>query len=171
RIAVLVERRAYLCGGEAVHERPHRTTSTSERRRCVVRRYSRNVVDVQRTARSSLLGCDESSHRKDAKSAQVSPHTQCMRAWLRRWSSQTGQSSLTRPTSNGRVAQYNTYDARTFFSDLLRRVRAGEEIVIAHAGNPIAKLVPYRRPIETRPGIVRMTVVVNDATAASEPAQ
>src|SRR5712692_756355 len=129
-----------------------------------------NVVEVQLTFELSLLGCHESWHAEDAQSAQVSPHTQCMRAWWRRWSSQTGQSSLTRPTSNRRVAQYNTYDARTFFSDLLRRVRAGEEIVIAHAGNPIAKLVPYRRPIETRPGVVRMTVFVNDATTASEAA-
>lgn len=87
---------------------------------------------------------------------------------LRRWSSQIGQSSLTRSTRNGRVAQYNTYDARTFFSDLLRRVRAGEEIVIAHAGHPIAKLVPYRRPVETRPGVVRMTVLVNDGTPTTD---
>jgi prevent-host-death family protein len=84
---------------------------------------------------------------------------------------------LTRPSGKGQLAVYNTYDARTFFSDLLRRVRSGEEIVIAHAGHPIAKLVPYRRPESTRPGVVRMTLVVNDGiveanvgTSAAEPA-
>jgi prevent-host-death family protein len=69
---------------------------------------------------------------------------------------------LTRPSGKGQLATYNTYDARTFFSDLLRRVRDGEEIVIAHAGHPVAKLVPYRRPEQLRPGVVRMTVVLND---------
>jgi prevent-host-death family protein len=91
-----------------------------------------------------------------------------MRRFWRRWSGQTGQSSLTRATPKGRLAQYNTYDARTFFSDLLRRVRTGEEIVIAHAGHPVAKLVPLTEPAATRPGVVRMTVFVNDGTIATE---
>ncbi len=85
-----------------------------------------------------------------------------MRFFRRSCSSQTNPSSLTRPNENGRVSQYNTYDARTYFSDLLRRVRSGEEIVIAHAGHPIARLVPYR-PVATKPGVVRMTVVVNES--------
>jgi prevent-host-death family protein len=93
-----------------------------------------------------------------------------MRRFWRRWSSQTGQTSLTRATPSGQLAQYNTYDARTYLSDLLRRVRTGEEIVIAHAGRPIAKLVPLVEPTATRPGVFRMTVVVNDGMAATEPA-
>ena len=36
----------------------------------------------------------------------------------------------------------NVYEAKTHFSKLLRRVRAGEEIVIADAGKPVARLVP-----------------------------
>jgi prevent-host-death family protein len=36
----------------------------------------------------------------------------------------------------------NVYEAKTQLSRLLRRVRAGEEIVIAAAGRPIARLVP-----------------------------
>jgi prevent-host-death family protein len=63
------------------------------------------------------------------------------------------------------LAQYNTYDARQLFSDLLRRVRGGEVIVIAHAGYPVAKLVPFdddHRP--RRPGVIRAHVVVHDAT-------
>lgn len=39
---------------------------------------------------------------------------------------------------------YNIHDAKTHFSRLLARVAAGEEVVIAKAGEPIAKIVPLR---------------------------
>ncbi len=42
------------------------------------------------------------------------------------------------------LAQYNVYEARTHFSRLVERAATGEEIVIARAGEPLAKLVPYR---------------------------
>lgn len=35
----------------------------------------------------------------------------------------------------------NTHEAKTHLSQLLTRVEAGEEIVIARAGKPVAKLV------------------------------
>lgn len=38
----------------------------------------------------------------------------------------------------------NTYEAKTQFSRLLRRVAAGEEITIANRGVPVARLVPVR---------------------------
>lgn len=38
--------------------------------------------------------------------------------------------------------EVNVHEAKTHLSKLLRRVRAGEEITIARAGKPIAKLVP-----------------------------
>ena len=37
----------------------------------------------------------------------------------------------------------NVHAAKTQLSRLLERAEAGEEIVIARAGRPIAKLVPY----------------------------
>jgi len=37
----------------------------------------------------------------------------------------------------------NLYDAKTNLSKLVERAAAGEEIVIAKAGKPKAKLVPY----------------------------
>lgn len=40
----------------------------------------------------------------------------------------------------------NIYEAKTQLSRLLRRVRAGEEITIADAGTPVAKLVPLTPP-------------------------
>ena len=37
----------------------------------------------------------------------------------------------------------NIYEAKTEFLKLAERVAAGEEVVIAKAGRPVAKLVPY----------------------------
>ncbi len=39
--------------------------------------------------------------------------------------------------------QVNIHEAKTHFSALLQRVANGEEITVAHAGEPVAKLVPY----------------------------
>lgn len=37
----------------------------------------------------------------------------------------------------------NVHDAKTRFSKLLARVARGGEVIIARAGRPVAKLVPY----------------------------
>jgi prevent-host-death family protein len=39
----------------------------------------------------------------------------------------------------------NIHEAKTHFSKLLARVSAGEEIVIARAGKPVARLAPIRQ--------------------------
>ena len=44
----------------------------------------------------------------------------------------------------------NTHEAKTQLSRLLKRVAAGEEIVIARAGKPLAKLVPCEPPLDER---------------------
>jgi prevent-host-death family protein len=41
------------------------------------------------------------------------------------------------------MATVNVHDAKTHFSRLLRRVAAGEEIIIARGGTPVARLIPY----------------------------
>ena len=57
--------------------------------------------------------------------------------------------------------QLNVYEAKTHLSRLLDRAEAGEEIVIARAGRPVARLVPYRRHIEHRkPGAWRGKVQI-----------
>jgi len=38
--------------------------------------------------------------------------------------------------------EVNTHEAKTHLSRLLRRVAAGEEIIIANRGVPVARLVP-----------------------------
>jgi prevent-host-death family protein len=40
------------------------------------------------------------------------------------------------------MVQVNVHEAKTQLSRLLARVEAGEEVVIARAGTPIARLVP-----------------------------
>ena len=42
------------------------------------------------------------------------------------------------------------HQAKTHLSRLLVRVAAGEEIIIAKAGKPIAQLVPFNRPLRAR---------------------
>jgi len=50
----------------------------------------------------------------------------------------------------------NVYEAKTQLSRLLAAVAAGEEIVIARAGKPLAKLVPYQEAEQPRePGYWR----------------
>jgi prevent-host-death family protein len=44
----------------------------------------------------------------------------------------------------------NVHEAKTHLSRLLERVAAGEEIVIAKAGRPVARLVPYDEALEPR---------------------
>ena len=48
------------------------------------------------------------------------------------------------------MATFNVSQARAQFSSLLRRALIGEEIVIARAGTPIAKLVPLKPPSRQR---------------------
>jgi prevent-host-death family protein len=44
------------------------------------------------------------------------------------------------------VAQVSVHEAKTHLSRLLRRVAAGEEIVIARSGKPVARLTPVQEP-------------------------
>lgn len=55
----------------------------------------------------------------------------------------------------------NIHEAKTHFSRLIERVRQGEEIIIAKAGHPVARLVPAEERVVRRvPGSARGQVVV-----------
>jgi prevent-host-death family protein len=57
----------------------------------------------------------------------------------------------------------NMHDAKTHFSRLVERAEAGEEIVIARAGTPVAKLVHYDAGTpERRPGAWAGQVRIHD---------
>jgi len=50
----------------------------------------------------------------------------------------------------------NIHEAKTHLSRLVERVEAGEEVVIARAGRPVARLIPYRIRTQPRqPGLWR----------------
>ncbi len=57
----------------------------------------------------------------------------------------------------------NIHEAKTHLSRLLARVEAGERIVIARAGNPVAELVRVTsiRP-RRKPGMDRGKIVIHD---------
>ncbi len=63
--------------------------------------------------------------------------------------------------------QVNVHEAKTHFSKILARVEAGEEVVIARAGKPIAKMVrlstlPVRRKGGFWKGMLTMSDDFND---------
>ncbi len=56
---------------------------------------------------------------------------------------------------------YNIHEAKTHLSRLVERVERGEELVIARAGRPVARLIPYRlRKAPRVPGLWRGQVQV-----------
>ena len=81
---------------------------------------------------------------------------------FRAWRRQATPSGDTTPRHVEVLAEYNTGEARDLFSHLVRRVRRGEEIVIAHAGYPVAKLIPYSGTGPHRRGVIRTQIVVHD---------
>lgn len=57
----------------------------------------------------------------------------------------------------------NTHEAKTQLSKLIERAAAGEEIILAKAGKPMARLVPYHHDAEPRrPGAWRGRVRMSD---------
>jgi prevent-host-death family protein len=57
---------------------------------------------------------------------------------------------------------FNIHDAKTHFSKLLERVLSGEEVVIAKAGKPVARLLPFEDTVNSprQPGKDKGKVVI-----------
>ena len=64
----------------------------------------------------------------------------------------------------------NIQEAKTHLSRLLERVVAGEEVVIARAGKPVARLVPIEPEEPRKPGLAkgRMTDAMFEPLPADE---
>jgi len=60
------------------------------------------------------------------------------------------------------MAVFNIHETKTHFSRLLERVLKGEEVVIAKAGKPIARLVPYHADDTSprQPGMYKGKVLI-----------
>ena len=66
----------------------------------------------------------------------------------------------------------NLYDAKTQLSQLVERAAAGEEIVIAKAGRPMARLVPLKASTRARvPGMLKGKITVGADFDAALPAE
>ena len=65
----------------------------------------------------------------------------------------------------------NLYDAKTQLSRLVDRAAAGEEIVIAKAGRPKARLVPLAKKARRVPGVLKGKVRVARDFDAPLPAE
>jgi prevent-host-death family protein len=52
----------------------------------------------------------------------------------------------------------NIHDAKTNLSRLVAAAEAGEDVVIARAGRPVARLVPYTEIAPRVPGNLRITI-------------
>ena len=64
----------------------------------------------------------------------------------------------------------NIHEAKTQFSRLLARVAGGEEIVIAKAGKPVARLVPWDNEMKNRiPGLDKGLLTVPEDFNAPLP--
>jgi prevent-host-death family protein len=66
----------------------------------------------------------------------------------------------------------NVHEAKTRFSKLLQRVQLGEEIVIAKAGKPVARLVPFSQgPAGRKPGGATGIITIGADFDAPLPAE
>ncbi len=59
------------------------------------------------------------------------------------------------------MTQVNIYDAKTHLSSLLERAAAGEEIVVARAGKPVARIVALAETTSREPGALRGQLVIS----------
>jgi prevent-host-death family protein len=66
------------------------------------------------------------------------------------------------------VTTVNVHEAKTHLSRLLAKVAAGEEVVIAKAGTPIAKLVPVTRG-RRQPGRLKDVIRIGEDFDAPLP--
>lgn len=58
--------------------------------------------------------------------------------------------------------EFNVHEAKTHFSKLLAKVEAGEEVIIARAGKPVAKIVPIQQKKARRLGTAKGQFAVPD---------
>ena len=56
----------------------------------------------------------------------------------------------------------NVHQAKTELSRLLARVEAGEDIVIARRGQPVARLVACKTVVKRQPDVLKGKIVVPD---------
>ncbi len=59
------------------------------------------------------------------------------------------------------MTTFNIHEAKTHFSKLLERVLNGEEVIIAKAGKPVARILPVATSASPRvPGIDKGKIII-----------
>jgi prevent-host-death family protein len=62
------------------------------------------------------------------------------------------------------MLKVNIHDAKTHLSKLAERAGAGEEIIIAKSGRPVARLVPLKHsPAVRKKGLLKGKIKIGDA--------
>lgn len=61
----------------------------------------------------------------------------------------------------------NTHEAKTRLSELLQRVENGEDVLIARAGRPVARLTPVAK-VPRRPGFLASEFRLSDQFDAND---
>lgn len=57
----------------------------------------------------------------------------------------------------------NTHETKTHFSQIIKRVLAGEEIVVAKSGKPLVRIIPYEETEKKRaPGQLKGMITIED---------
>ena len=60
------------------------------------------------------------------------------------------------------MASFNIYEAKTRLSQLVEQAENGDEIIIARAGRPVARLVAFRQaPVSRKPGRLKGRVRIS----------
>ena len=57
----------------------------------------------------------------------------------------------------------NVHDAKTHLSRLLTQVEAGEEVIIARNGKPVAQLVRCQPMVRRQPDVLKGKIVIPDS--------
>ncbi len=68
------------------------------------------------------------------------------------------------------AVQVNIYEAKSKLSKLINQVIAGEEVIVAKSGKPVAKIVPFEQPAQNRkPGSAKGKLIISDDFDAPLP--
>ncbi|MCK4278715.1 MAG: type II toxin-antitoxin system Phd/YefM family antitoxin [Desulfurellaceae bacterium] len=65
---------------------------------------------------------------------------------------------------------FNIHEAKAHFSKIITQVKTGEEIIIAKAGKPVAKLIPIREKPKSRiPGTAKGKITLTEGFESPLP--
>ena len=68
------------------------------------------------------------------------------------------------------TVQVNIYEAKSKLSKLINQVIAGEEVIVAKSGKPVARIIPFEKPTQNRkPGSAKGKLIISDDFDAPLP--